>query len=373
MKRSYSSKLVLSFIGLLLTSFYLFMSPQKEGNYVNIYDWYGMISNDILLQFEQETGVRVRYDMYDNNEVLEAKLLASNSGYDVVFPSASPYAARQIQAGVYQKLNKTLLPNLKNLEPIILKHMLAIDSSRDFVIPYYWGTLGIAFDVDVIKTLLPDVDVTSYHLLLDPKNLERLSENGVCFLEEAIDIFPVVLRYLGKNPDVQSSEDLDLATQHLLKLRPFIRRFTSSRFINDLVTGEVCIAQAWSGEAQQAIREAKQTGRTLQYVIPKEGTTLWIDCMAIPEGAPHPKNAHLFINFLLRPDISSRLTNHTYIPTVVTAAKKMVSPEIRDDTTIYPDQEMMAKLRLDKPQLDPKSLAFDRLRTRAWTRVRLAH
>jgi len=344
---------------------------KKEDLYVNVYDWYGMLSHEILRQFEEETGISVRYDLYDNNEVLEAKLLASNSGYDVVFPSASPYVSRQIEAGIYQPFDKSLLPNFKDFDPIIVEQMRFIDPDLTYSIPYYWGTIGIAFDADKISKLLPGAPQDSRDLLFNPENLKRLAPYGVSFLEEAIDVFPLILAYLGKDNDSTSPEDLELAYQHLLKLRPFIRRFTSSRFINDLVMGDVCIAQAWSGEAYQAIQEAKDVGRNIKYIIPKEGSTLWIDCIAIPVGAPHPKNAHTFINFLLRPDISAKISNEVFIPTIIQAGLDQVDPVIRNNPGLYPPREIMLKLRLDKPQKSEESIAYDKLRTRVWTKVRL--
>lgn len=360
------------FISLMTAGFlYKKNSSIEEDCVVNVYDWYGMIPTDILHQFENETGIRVQYDVYDNNEVLEAKLLASNSGYDLVFPSASPYLARQIQVGIYQPLNKSALTNLVNLDPSVLKHMKEIDDFMVYSIPFYWGTLGFAYDVDKIKSVLPNVDVDSYALLLDPKNLEKLASFGVSLLEESVDVFPVVLRFLGKKPQSQDVKDLELATNHLLKLRPYIRRFSSSRMMNDLIMGDVCLAQTWSGEIQKAEIEARELGRRIRYVVPKEGTTLWIDCMAVPKGAPHPKNAHTFINFMLRPDISARLTNETKLPTIKLDSLPMVHEDIRNNATVYPPKSVMVKLQLDAPHLDSAGMAFDRLRTRAWAHVRL--
>jgi|CryBogDrversion2_8_1035294.scaffolds.fasta_scaffold00077_8 putrescine transport system substrate-binding protein len=361
---------IVVFIALTGWGFTKQSSLHHEDAYVNVYDWYGMLSNDILRQFEKETGIHVRYDLYDNNEVLEAKLLASNSGYDVVFPSASPYVARQIAAGVYQPLNKSLL-NIQDLDPLIVQKMQIIDSDMTYAIPYYWGTIGIAFDVDRINDLLPGTPQDSYDLLFNPENLKRLAPYGISFLEEATDVFPLILNYIGKDRDSIATEDLESAYQHLLKLRPYIRRFASSRFVNDIVMGDSCIAQGWSGEAHEAIREAKQLGRNIKYIIPKEGSTLWIDCIAIPVGAPHPKNAHIFINFLLKPDISAKITNNTLMPTTVQGSLKLINENIRNDLSIYPSKEIMLKLHLDKPQKDAKSMEYDKLRTRTWAKVRL--
>jgi len=353
---------------------YLIFSKQKthEDAVVNIYDWYGMIPADVLQEFEKETGIHIRYDVYDNNEVLEAKLLASNSGYDVVFPSATPYVSRQIKVGIYQPLNKALLPELKGLNKFITAHMNTIDPGMVYAIPYYWGTLGIAFDKDKVKALLPDVDPESYEILFNSKNVEKLKSCGVSLLEEAIDVMPLVLAYLGRPANSETADDLKLTSEHLHNLRPSIKRFTSARFMNDLVLGDVCVAQAWSGEAQQAAEEAKELGRNIVYVIPKEGTTLWIDCMAIPVGSPHPINAHRFINFLLRPDISAKIINKTKLPTVIDKALPMVNADIRNNKEIYPKPEVMKKMYLNAPQTSDESLEFDRKRTKAWINIRLS-
>lgn len=353
----------------IFTTKNLSLSPKKV---VNVYDWYGMLPTFILEQFKKETGIDVVYDMYTNNEVLEAKLLASNSGYDVVFPTASPYAARQIKIGAYQPLNKNLLPNLKNINPFIAKEMRKVDPEASYVVPFYWGTLGIIYDVDKIKRLLPHGNHESHSLLLDPENLKILAPFGVSFLEEPVDVFPLILRFLGKNPNSVKQEDLKEATNHLLKLRPYILRFTSSRFVNDLVMGDTCIAQGWSGDSHLAIDEAKELGRNIKFFTPQEGSTLWVDCAAIPIGAPHPENAHIFINFLARPDIAARLTNQTKLPTVFLDSIPLIKEEIRNDKSIFFTETMMSKLILDKPRLSHHDLSYERLRTRMWTRVRIS-
>ncbi len=345
--------------------------PGQEAPYVNVYNWYGMIPHEVLRQFEKETGIRVRYDLYDNNEVLEAKLLASNSGYDVVFPSASPYVARQIAAKVYQPLNKALLPNLVGLDPVIISQMNVADPGIVYAIPYYWGTLGFAYVKETIDQLIPNAPYDSYRMLFDPAILGQLKGCGVSFLEEAVDVIPLTLAYLGLNRNSDSLEDLEKAYQHLLELRSSVRRFNSARFITDLVMGDVCLAQAWSGDIQAAETQAKELGKTIVYVVPVEGTTLWIDAVAIPTGAPHPLNAHRFIDFILRPEIAALITNATLLPTAVTKSLPLINPEILKNPTIYPSEKVMKRLHLDKPQNTKESLAYDRARTRTWAKVRL--
>lgn len=338
--------------------------------YVNVYDWYGMLPRHILQKFESETGIRVRYDMYDDNDMLEAKLLASNCGYDVVFPSASPYAARHIKAGLYQPLDKKLLPNLNQpLHPLAMKEMKACDPNMTYCIPYYWGTLGILYDADVVEPLLdqankPRSHLESYALLFDVEWLACVASHGVSLLPESVDVFPAMLTYLGKSSRSQESSDLEAAFEHLRTVRPHIKRFSANRFIQDILLHEVCIAQAWSGEATRAIQMAKKMKRRLVYVVPREGSSLWIDAIAIPKGAPHPKEAHIFINFLLRPDISAQLMSTTFIPTVVTRSFALLSHEIKE--AILPKKEK--GLKLDATNLSEN---FERERARLWARIRI--
>ena len=359
---------------ILLGSGWLFVKrwAKFEDNIVNVYCFYGMIPHSVLRQFEKETGIKVRFDVYDNNEILEAKLLATNSGYDLVMPTSPPYIGRQIAIGIYQPLKKEFLPNLGPLEPTITKKMQLVDPGLVYTVPYFWGTVGMAYDYEKVSTILLDVDLNSHALLFDPDNLKRLAPYGVSFFEEAVDVFPAVLHYLGRNPNSDNEQDLQAAHQHLEKLRPYIRRFTSSRFINDLVMGDVCLTQAWSGEAQQAVQEAKEIGRDIRFVTPKEGAGLWIDCFAIPKGARHPRNAHTFINFLIRPDIAAQVTNETFITTTIIGSLPLVDQKIRDNDTIYPPNQLMSKLDVYQLPLSEKTSSYERERNRLWAKVRLA-
>ena len=231
---------------------------QAEDKYVNVYCWYGLLDQETIKEFENETGITVRLDAYDNNEVLEAKLLASNSGFDVVFPSSTPYIAWQIQAGVYQKLDKNLLPNIVELDPVVVHWMRNVDKNLTYSLPYFWGTVGIVYNRDVLEKVFPKGFEQNLDLLFNPNNLKKLSKYGVSLLEESVDVIPFSLMYINKNPNSTLPEDLDLAAKHLMKMRPYIRRFTSSRVVNDIVLGDTAIALVWSGEAQQAIIEAKE-------------------------------------------------------------------------------------------------------------------
>ncbi len=362
-------KILMFLIGCGGAYLYLKSGTQDSGQYLNVYNWYGMIPKDVLDEFETETGISVRYDLYDNNEILEAKLFAGNSGYDIIFPSASPYAVRQIQAGVYEKIDKTKLSNLRHVDPVLYEQMRLADPDLEYTIPYYWGTFGFAYVEEEILKRMPDAPTQSYRMLFDPDVVSKFQGCGVTLLDESVDIYPAVLAYLGKDPRSDGLDDLQSAQNHMKKTRPFIKRFSSSRFVNELVGGESCLAQAWSGEAQLAQDRADEVGKKIhiRYVVPQEGGTLWIDCIAIPKGAPHVNNAHKFIDFLMRPQVSARIANAIKLAVANKAATAYIDPKIKNDPTIYPKVDVMAKLKLDKPQ----NASYERYRTRLWTEFRL--
>jgi putrescine transport system substrate-binding protein len=340
----------------------------QEDNYVNVYNWYGAIPSELLKEFEAETGIKVRYDLFDNNEIVEAKLFSGNSGYDVIFPSASPYVIRQIQAGIYQPIDKSLLPNFKYVDERVNGKMRFADPGLDFSIAYYWGTFGFIYVEEEILKRMPDAPVDSYQMLFDPKVVSRFSDCGVTLLDEAVDVYPAMLSYLGLDPQSDRKEDLDQAQKHLLAIRPSIKRFSSTRFVNEVVSGESCLAQAWSGEAQAAQERAIEVGRKvrIRYTVPKEGGTLWIDAIVIPKNAPHVKNAYRFINFLLRPDVSARITNATHLATANVEALKHIKNDIKNDPTIYPPPHLLERLSLDRSH----HMDYERRRTRYWTQFR---
>lgn len=345
-------------------------SSGKEQAILNVYDWYGVLSPELLKQFEKETGIKVNYDVYESNDSLEAKLLAGRSGYDIVFPSALPYAARQIQIGVYQPIQFSKLSNWKNIHPIILKHMKKIDPSGTYILPYYWGTLGVVLDKDKVSKTLNKSQWNESDLLFDPQTLKKLSKCGVSLLTEATDIFPLVLHYLKKSPYTRDPKDYKEALKHLSKIRPYIKRFSSGRFINDIVSGDLCVAQAWSGEAHKAIEEGQELGKRIEYVIPQEGTELWIDCIGIPARAPHPNNAHRFVNFILRKKIAASITNRTNLATVVLDALPFIKKSIRDNPNIFPSPKLLSKCFMEIPHQGHENREFDRMRTRALAAIR---
>eukprot|EP01099_Mayorella_cantabrigiensis_P004561 TRINITY_DN3433_c0_g1_i1.p1 TRINITY_DN3433_c0_g1~~TRINITY_DN3433_c0_g1_i1.p1 ORF type:complete len:373 (+),score=22.13 TRINITY_DN3433_c0_g1_i1:21-1139(+) len=315
--------------------------------YLNVYNWYGVIPEFILRQFEAETGIHIQYDLYDNNEILEAKLLAGRSGYDIVFPSASPYLERQIRAGVFQRLDKSHLDNLRHLDPAFLDRMQAVDPGLNYSIPFFWGTFGFAYVEEMILARMPDAPVQSYRMLFDPNVVSQFKSCGVALLDEAVDVYPAIMSFLGYDPQSSDLNVLKAAQQQLLKARPFISRFLGQRFANELVSGEVCLTQAWSGDIQLAQQQAREAKRktTIRYVIPDDGGTLWIDGICIPKDAPHPQNAYLFINFLMRPEISAAITNSTLCPTTNKGARPLLNKEIRNNETLYPSPESIEKVK----------------------------
>ncbi len=330
-----------------------------------------MLPSDIIQAFEKETGIKIRYDVFDNNDVLEAKLLATNSGYDVVFPSASPYVAHQLEIGVYQELDQNLIPNLKFVDAYYLEELKKIDRDLTHCVPYIVGTTGIIYDKDKIQKVgIDEDDYLSIALLFNEENAKKICPLGISLLEENVDVFPMLFRYLKYDVDDRSKETLENAYCHLLKIRPFIKRFSTDRTSNDLIMGEVALAQFWSGDAYRTIKEAKKVGRTLHYIIPKEGATLWIDVMAIPKGAPNKKNAHTFINFCLRPDIAAKISNQTYAVTSITESRQYIDPELLKVDFLYPKEEILKTLKLDLPFLGKQGNLYDREKLRLWTKFR---
>jgi putrescine transport system substrate-binding protein len=340
-----------------------------EDHRLNIYNWSDYIAEETVPRFEKETGITVNYDVYDSNEVLEAKLLAGQSGYDLVVPSASPYLARQVAAGVYLKLDKAKLANYGNLDPQILAAAAVADPGNQYGVPYLWGTTGIGYNPAKVKAALGDAaPVDSDHLLFDPANAQKLASCGISLLDSAQEIFPAALAYLGRDPLSRDPEDLARAAAVVAAIRPSVRKFHSSQYINDLANGDLCVAFGYSGDVLQArnrAREAKN-GVDIAYTIPKEGAMIWIDMMAIPKDAPHSEAALRFIDYVLRPETIAAISNTVAYANPNTRATPLVDAALRDDPGIYPPPEVRARLFFDKP-VTPQ---YERQRTRAWTKVK---
>lgn len=335
---------------------------------VNVYNWSDYIAEDTLEKFTAETGITVNYDVFDSNELVEAKLLAGNSGYDVVVPSGF-FLERQIAAGLFQPLDKGKLPNLSNMDPKIMEETAAHDPGNQHAVDYMWGTTGLGYNVAAVTERLgADADLETWDLLFDPDTVAKLADCGVAVLDASTEVYAAALNYLGLDPNSESEEDLAKAEELLLSVRPHIRYFHSSQYIDDLGNGEICLAMGYSGDvfiAQAAAAEAGQ-GVEIAYVIPKEGALKWFDMFAIPADAPNPDNAHAFINFMLRPDIAAANTNYVFYASGNGAALELIDDEVKNDPAIYPTPEVAENLFT----LNAHSPEYDELLTRSFTRVK---
>ena len=336
-----------------------------EDKVLNVYNWSDYIDPQVLEDFQKETGIKVRYDVFDSNEVLETKLLTGNSGYDLVVPSAY-FLERQIKAGVFRKLDKDKLPNLANLDPDLLQREAGHDPGNQYGVIYMWGTTGIGYDEDKIRKAMPDAPVDSWRLVFDPAVIAKFKDCGVSVLEDPTDMVSTALLYLGKDPNSQSEADLKLAEDLLVKIRPYIRTITSSQYIDALANGDICLAVGYSGDILQARDRAAEAGKkiNLKYSIPTEGALMWFDTLAIPADAQHPGNAHLFIDYLMRPEVAAKNSDFVHYANANLKATPLISEELRSDASIYPTPEVKARLR---PNL-AKTAEFTRLLNRSWTR-----
>jgi putrescine transport system substrate-binding protein len=316
-------------------------TASSEEKTLNIYNWSDYIAPDTIDKFEKETGISVTYDEMDSNETLESKILAGDTGYDIVVPSSS-FLGRQIQAGAYQKLDKTQLGNWKNLDTNLLSKIAKVDSGNAYAMPYLWGTTGIGYNVDKIKAIFGTTDVVnSWDLIFKPENLAKLKGCGVTFLDAASEIIPTTLYAMGEDPNSFDPKVIDKAAAKLETLRPYITNFHSSEYIESLAGGNVCIVVGWSGDIIQAKARAEEAknGVNIGYSIPQQGSAMWFDMMAIPKTAKHPKNAHLFLNFLMRPDIIAEVSNYVSYPNANAASYAKLDKKITGDPMISPTKD----------------------------------
>ena len=339
--------------------------PAAEEKVLNVYNWSDYVDPAVIERFTRETGIEVRYDVFDSNEVLETKLLTGNSGYDVVVPSAY-FLERQIQAGVFRKLDRTKLPNLANLDPDLTQRAARHDPGNEHGVVYMWGTTGIGYDAAKVAKIMPGAPVDSWSLVFDPAVVSKFRDCGVSVLDDPTDMVGTVLLWLGRDPNSQSEADLALAEEKLMAIRPYIRTIHSSQYIEDLANGEICIAVGYSGDMLQARDRAAEAGKPVdvRYSIPKEGALLWFDTLAIPADAKHPGNAHAFIDFLMRPDVAAANSDFVNYANANAAATPLVNEELRNDPAVYPTDEVKARLQ---PNLT-KSAEFTRQLNRSWTR-----
>ena len=335
---------------------------------LNIYNWGEYFAPDTIAGFEKETGIKVRLDVYDSNEVLQTKLLAGGSGYDLVFPS-NDFLTRQIQSGVYQKLDKRKLTNLKNLDPAFVPKVDSVDPGMQYSVPYMWGTTAIGYNVDKVKKALGgQLPANTYDLLFKPEVLAKLQGCNVAYNDAGSVMLPMAMRYLGLDPNSTSAKDYDAAYAVLAKARPYVKRLIATPVMNDLANGEVCVSTGYSGAVLVAKLRAKQNknGQNIAYTIPQQGAPMWFDSMVIPKDAKNVDNAHLFINYLLRPDVIASISNAVMYPSPNAQAAKLMSKDLTGDPMIYPDAARMKSFWVQRP-LEP---AVQRIQTRLWQKFK---
>jgi putrescine transport system substrate-binding protein len=334
---------------------------------LNVYNWSDYIQPSVVADFEKEYGIRVNYDVFDSNEILETKLLTGHTNYDIVVPSAA-FLERQLQADIYQKLDKALLPNLKNVDPRVAHDESLYDPGNQYSVDYMWITSGVGYNTAAIRERSPDAPVDSWRMLFDPEVVAKFADCGVSILDAPSEVVGTVLLYLGKNPNSDSPEDLKAAEQALHAIRPYVRYVDSSRYIDNLANGDICLVMGWSGDIKQAHDRAKEAGKgvDIAYSIPREGAIVNYDVLAIPADAPHVRNAHLFINYLLRPDVAARNSNLIKYANALPPDIQPLDAAVRDDPGIYPPPEVRARLTPERA----RPADYQRLLTRMWTRFK---
>ena len=347
------------------------LAVMADDKALNVYNWSDYIAKDTIPNFEKQTGIKVKYDVYDSDDTLQAKLLTGRAGYDIVVPTSN-FMAKQIEAGIYQKLDKSKIPNLKNLDPTLMKLVAGADPGNQYAVPWAYGTDGLGYNMTKVQSILgKDVDLANWDILFKPQYLSKLKGCGVSVLDQANDVFTVALFYLGLDPNSKNPADYTKAFELLKTIRPYITQFNSSGYINDLANGDICFAFGWSGDVTIAKSRAKEANRSynIQYVLPKTGGPIWFDMMAIPKDAPHPEAAMQWINYIETPQVHAGITNEVFYPNANLEAKKFVKADVANDPVVYPPPEVMKNLFLMKPI--PADIM--RLENRLWTQLKTGH
>ncbi len=338
----------------------------QEEKVLNIYNWSDYIAEDTIANFEKETGIKVRYDTFDNNEIVHAKLVAGKTGYDIVVPSSN-WARLQMDGGLLRKLDKDQLPNLKNLDPDVQSQIASLDPGNQFLVNWLWGYTTIGINTAKVKAALgaEPMPANVWELFFNPKYVSKLKSCGVSVLDSATEVLPAALHFLGKEPFSKNAADYTEASAVLKSIRPFITLFSSSGYINDMAGGSICIALGWSGDINIARKRAidGKTGQDIVALIPKNGGILFFDMMAIPVDAPHPKNAHLFMNYIMRPEVHASITNKVFYANPNKESRKFIKPDMAQNPTVFPSSADMANMQ------PPKAINNDIRRqvTRAYT------
>ncbi|MFM0208670.1 polyamine ABC transporter substrate-binding protein [Paraburkholderia sediminicola] len=335
---------------------------------LNIYNWSEYIAKDTVPNFEKATGIKVRYDSYDSDDTLQTKLLAGISGYDIVVPTSN-FMMRQIEAGVYQKLDKSKIPNLANLDPALMRKVADGDPGNQYGVPWAWGTDGVGYNVQAVKKRLGEnAPVDSWALLFDPAVVSKLKGCGVSILDAPADAFAAALQYMGRDPNSRNAADYQAAYEVLKKIRPYITQFNSSGYADDLANNDVCVVLGWSGDVGLARRRTQDAKRSyeIRFSNPKEGGLVWFDMMAIPKDAPHPEAAMKWINYIEDPKVNAAITNEIFYPTANKAAHALVTPDIAQDPSVYIPDDALNKMTFAKPATPEIS----RLENRLWLQLK---
>ena len=350
------------------TAVFALVATAASADSVRVYNWSDYIDEELLEKFEAETGLDLIYDVFDSNEVLETKMLAGGSGYDVVVPTAD-FLQRQISAGAFQKLDKSKLPNMDNMWDVIEARTDQYDPGNEYAINYMWGTTGLGVNVGKVTEILgDDAPLSSMELVLNPDNMSKLAECGVYFLDAPTEIIPMVLKYLGEDPNSQDPDVIALAEGPLMAVRPYIQKFHSSEYINALANGDICVAVGWSGDVLQARDRAAEAdnGVEIAYNAFSEGSLMWFDQMAIPVDAPNPDGALKFLNFIMDAQNAAAASNYVYYANGNKASQEFLNEDVIGDTAIYPDEETLENLYTTSPY----NAKTQRVVTRLWTKVK---
>jgi putrescine transport system substrate-binding protein len=333
-----------------------------SGKVLNLYIWSDYLAPNTLSDFERETGTKVNASYFDANETLETKLLAGSSGFDVVVPTAS-YFERQIKAGVYLTLDKSKLPNLKNMDPQLMERVAQHDPGNAHGVIYMWGTNGIGYNEKMVKELMPDAPLDSWRLVFDPAVASKIAKCGISVLDSPAEMMRVVLSYLGRDPNSQKPEDAAAAEDTLLKIRPYIRNINSSEYIEALANGDLCVAVGYNGDILQARDRARDAnkGVDIKYIVPKEGSILWFDMLAIPKDAPHPDAAYAYLNYIMDPKVTADISNFKRYANANAASAPYVQDSVRNDPGIYPPPELRQKLAVQLADSPDQTRAITRL------------
>nr|WP_243480033.1 polyamine ABC transporter substrate-binding protein [Orrella daihaiensis] len=339
-----------------------------QDNQLNIYNWAEYTAEDTIPGFERQTGIKVQYDTYDSNDTLQAKLLTGKSGYDIVVPSTH-FAARQLEAGLFQKLDKSKIPNWANLDPAIMDLLKPVDPNNEYLVPWGYGTNALGINVTKAKEIMgADVKLNDWSLLFDPEKAKQFQSCGISVLDEAAQVFPAALHYIGKDPNSSNPDDYRQALEMLKKVRPYIRQFSSSGYIDELASGDLCLVYAYSGDVLIAADRAREAKRNyeIDFFLPDDGAPAWFDTMAVPADAPNPEAAFKFINYFNEPKVSADITNNMFYPNANKAARQFVVPGVANNPAVYPPPEVAKNLFVIQAQ----PLNIQRLQTRLWSELK---